>query len=390
VAFGLVFPLLTFILVTFAFPIGDMLFRSVDNPRIALYLPNTIASLEDWHGADGELPGEATFAALAEDLVAGTKSKDIGKVATRLNYDVSGIRSATIKAGKRLLTVDAGPYKDLILGMHRKWRDVSTWSAIKRAGITLTNAYYIRAVDLTYNASDEIVSQPEERQIYILLFLRTLWVSLVITGAALLLAYPIAYLMATVPTKISNLLIILVLLPFWTSLLVRTTAWLALMQSQGVVNDILVWIGVVSEDGRIQMMHNMAGTIIAMIHILLPFMVLPAYSVMKTISPYHVRAAISLGATPARAFWTVYFPQSIPGIGAGSILVFVLSVGFYITPALVGGRTGQLISNMIAFHMTRSLNWGLAAALGAILLACVLVIYWLYNRVIGLDNMKMG
>ena len=162
------------------------------------------------------------------------------------------------------------------------------------------------------------------------------------------------------------------------------------MQSQGVVNDIIIWAGIVSDEGRVQMMHNMAGTIIAMIHILLPFMVLPAYSVMKTISPYHVRAAISLGATPARAFWTVYFPQSIPGIGAGSILVFVLSVGFYITPALVGGRTGQLISNLIAFHMSRSLNWGLAAALGAILLACVLIIYWLYNRLIGLDNMKMG
>ena len=390
VAVGLVFPLLAFILITFAFPIADMLFRSVDNPRVAKYLPNTLATLQDWRGAEGELPGEATYAALAEDLVAATKAKDIGKVATRLNYDVSGIRSAVMKTGKRLLDVEAGPYKDLILGMHRKWGEVATWAALKRAGVEITGDYFLRSVDLTYNSADEIVAQPKERQIYVKLFVRTLWISLLITGACVLLAYPIAYLMATIPTRYSNLLIILVLLPFWTSLLVRTTSWIALMQSQGVVNDIFVWAGFVTDEGRIQMMHNMAGTIIAMIHILLPFMVLPAYSVMKTISPYHVRAAKSLGATPARAFWTVYFPQSIPGIGAGSILVFILSIGYYITPALVGGRTGQLISNLIAFHMQKSLNWGLAAALGSILLACVIVLYWLYNRLIGIDNMKMG
>jgi putative spermidine/putrescine transport system permease protein len=390
VALGLVFPLLAFILVTFAFPIAEMLFRSVDNPRIAKFLPNTIASLKDWHGAEGELPGEATYAALAEDLVAATKTKDIGKVATRLNYDISGIRSALVKTGRSIVTVETGPYKDRILKLHRKWGEIKTWAALKRAGVTLTGDYYLHAVDLTYNVNDEIVEQPETRQIYVTLFVRTLWISLIITGACILLAYPIAYLMATVPTRISNLLIILVLLPFWTSLLVRTTSWIALMQSQGVVNDILVWAGFVSEEGRIQMMHNMAGTVIAMIHILLPFMVLPTFSVMKTISPYHVRAAKSLGATPARAFWTVYFPQSIAGIGAGSILVFILSIGYYITPALVGGASGQLISNLIAFHMQRSLNWGLAAALGTILLACVIVLYWLYNRLIGIDNMKMG
>ena len=157
---------------------------------------------------------------------------------------------------------------------------------------------------------------------------------------------------------------IMVLLPFWTSRLVRTTSWIVLLQTEGVLNDIAVWVGVISDDNRLQMIYNMTGTVVAMVHILLPFMVLPLFSVMKTISPSYVRAAKSLGATPSRAFWTVYFPQTVPGIGAGSLLVFILSIGYYITPALVGGRTGQLISNFIAYHMQSSLNWGLAAALG--------------------------
>jgi putative spermidine/putrescine transport system permease protein len=222
------------------------------------------------------------------------------------------------------------------------------------------------------------------------MFGRTLWISALVTALCLLLGYPVAYLLATLPMRQSNILMILVLLPFWTSLLVRTTSWIVLLQTEGVINDVLVWVGIISDDGRIQMIYNQIGTIIAMTHILLPFMVLPIYSVMKTISPSHMRAARSLGATPPRAFWEVYVPQTLPGIGAGSILVFILSVGYYITPALVGGRTGQLISNFIAYHMQKSLNWGLAAALGALLLVAVLLLYWLYNRLIGVDKMKFG
>jgi putative spermidine/putrescine transport system permease protein len=200
----------------------------------------------------------------------------------------------------------------------------------------------------------------------------------------------VAHLLATLPLRYSNLLMIFVLLPFWTSLLVRTTSWIVLLQSQGVFNDILVLIGIIGEDGRIQLMYNRMGTIIAMVHILLPFMVLPLYSVMKTIPPSYMRAARSLGATPWTAFWRVYFPQTVPGIGAGILLVFILAVGYYITPALVGGSSGQLISNLIAFHMQQSLNWSLAAALGALLLFGILVLYWLYDRIIGIDNMKLG
>ncbi len=158
----------------------------------------------------------------------------------------------------------------------------------------------------------------------------------------------------------------------------------------GVLLEVMAWLGLVGDDGRPQLIYNMTGTIVAMTHILLPFMILPIYSVMRGVSPTYMRAARSLGATPALAFYRVYLPQTVPGVGAGGILVFILAMGYYITPALVGGQDGTLISNFIAFHMTKSLNWGFAAALGAIMLAGVLGLYWLYDRVVGISNMKLG
>lgn len=387
-AFGLVLPLLAFILITFIYPIALMVFRGVDNPTVSSFLPETAEMLRAWDG-DG-LPEDAVFVSLATEMAAAAKERTLGKVATRLNYEISGSRSLVTKSGRKLRRLKEAPTKADLVEIDKRWNDPKTWSVLKRLAEPYTLSYYLAAIDKTYDVDGAIVNQPEARQIYVALFLRTLWVSLFITLLCVLLAYPIAYLMAILPTKTSNLLMILVLLPFWTSLLVRTSSWIVLLQTEGVLNDILVWIGIIGEDGRIQMIYNMTGTIVAMVHILLPFMVLPLFSVMKTISPSYMRAAKSLGATPARAFWTVYFPQTVPGIGAGSILVFILAIGYYITPALVGGRTGQLISNFIAFHMQQSLNWGLAAALGGILLAGVLALYWLYNRLVGIDNMKLG
>jgi putative spermidine/putrescine transport system permease protein len=206
----------------------------------------------------------------------------------------------------------------------------------------------------------------------------------------ILLGYPIAFLLATLPMRTSNVLMILVLLPFWTSLLVRTSAWKVLLQNQGVVNDFLVWLGFIADGSRLELINNVTGTVIAMTHILLPFMILPLYSVMKTIPPTYMRAAKSMGANDFMAFRRVYFPQSIPGIGAGSILVFILAIGYYITPEIVGGTKGVFISNRIAYHISSSLNWGLGAALGAILLVVVLALYWLYDKFVGIDNVKLG
>lgn len=387
-AVGLVAPLFLFILISFILPIGDMLFRSVDNPRLTEYLPKTAAALQRWDGQG--LPDEPTFEIFAKELKQSRKAQTIGKVATRLNYERGGMRSLMTKSARKASKLPHGPYKPALIKIDKRWGERETWATIKLVARRYTLAYYLAAVDRRYDADGNIVMQPEVRRIYVFLFGRTLWISLLVTVLCLALGFPIAYLLATLPLKTSNLLLIMVLLPFWTSLLVRTTTWIVLLQSNGVINDILVWLHIISDESRIRMIYNQTGTIIAMTQILLPFMVLPLYSVMKTISPWNVRAAQSLGASPAVAFWRVYVPQTIPGVGAGSLLVFIISIGYYITPALVGGASGQLISNFIAYHMKSSLNWGLAGALGAILLSGILILYWLYDRLVGIDKMKLG
>nr|NIS39517.1 ABC transporter permease [Desulfuromonadales bacterium] len=346
--------------------------------------------LAQWNETGEELPSEEVFAALLADVKEGRENKTIGKVGQLLNYQEPGMSSIFRSSPRKFRKIEDPPFKEQIIKANKKWGDIKTWRTIKQHSNRFTSAYFLAALDLRRDVSGSIVQQPTERQIYIKLFIRTLVLSTVITVLCLALGFPISYLLATLPTKTSNLLMILVLLPFWTSLLVRTSAWIALLQQEGVINDLLVWIGVVADDARLQMIHNQIGTVVAMTHILLPFMVLPLYSVMKTIPPSYMRAALSLGANPVMAFFRVYFPQTVPGIGAGGILVFIIAIGYYITPALVGGTKGTLISNFIAYHISTSLNWGLAAALGIILLGLVLALYLLYDKIVGIDNMKLG
>ena len=385
-AFLLVAPLLLFILVTFVAPIGQMLFRSVHHDGFSANMP----TLSVWFAANprGTDPDEAAFAALAADLKQARIDKTAGEIGTRINYDLSGTRSlftATARGADRL----APPYRDALLAADAKWGDPRVWEAMRGASSAFTPNFYLSALDLQRSPDGGIERVSEDTRVYLMLFERTFILSAVITVLTLILGYPVAHLLAVLPLRTSNLLMILVLLPFWTSLLVRTTAWIVLLQGQGVVNNALVATGVLTEETRLQMIYNQAGTIIAMTHILLPFMILPLYSVMRPIPPSYVRAARSLGASSWCAFRRVYFPQTIPGIAAGALLVFILAVGYYITPALVGGASGQLISNLIAFHMSKS-NWSLAAAIAAILLGAVLLLYWLYDRLIGIDNLKLG
>ena len=271
----------------------------------------------------------------------------------------------------------------------KDWLDPEVWATIKTFSPRYTSGYFLNAVDMQ-KTPDGVAARPENQQIYLMLFKRTLFMSLVITLSCIALGYPVAWILANLPSRSANLLMILVLLPFWTSLLVRTSAWKVMLQQQGVINDTLVWLGIVDDAHRLVMINNQFGTIVAMTHILLPFMILPLYSVMQTIPPSYLRAAKSLGATNWTAFWRVYFPQSVPGIGAGSILVFILAIGYYITPEIVGGTTGTFISNRIAYHISSSLNWGLGAALGTILLAAVMLLYYVYDKIVGIDNVKLG
>ncbi len=381
----LVLPLLAFVIVFFVFPIGSMLFRSIDNPTLATLMPDTVGALEQWDYR--ELPSEPVFAAMAGELKLMKKERTLGQAASRLNMQISGMRSLMNKTARKLKSVSSGPYREAMISIDKRWGLAETWSAIKILGKPYTPAYYLAAVDMTYDGQGQMVSQDENRSIYVGIFGRTLWLTTLITVLCVLLGYPLAYLLATLPTRTSNLLMIMVLLPFWTSLLVRTTSWIVMLQGEGIVNNLLIWIGLIDEP--LEMMYNQVGTVVAMTHIMLPFLVLPLYSVMKNIDPSYMRAATSLGATRARAFVEVYLPQTLSGVGAGSILVFIMALGYYITPALVGGRSGQMISNFIAYHMQTSLNWGLASALGAILLAIVLILYGIYNRIANANNLKL-
>ena len=386
-AVSLVLPLFAFVMVSFVIPIFALMWQGVYNDRFSTYTPNLTQQLSTWDGL--EEPDEALFVALVEDLKQARKDRTIGRIATRVNQEYPGTRSLFTSTARKAKKLKA-PFKKSVIKTNKKWANIEVWRAMKITSQDLTPSFYATALDGRYTVEKGFVKQNENRQIYVKLFWRTFVISATVMGLCLLLGYPVAYLLATLPLRSSNLLMIMVLLPFWTSLLVRTTAWIAILQSQGVINDLIVAVGITADDSRFSLIYNMTGTIIAMTHILLPFMILPLYSVMKTIPPSYMRAARSLGATPTMAFIKVYVPQTIPGVGAGGLLVFILAIGYYITPALVGGQDGQLISNMIAYHMQKSLNWSLAAALGGILLAGVLLLYWIYDRVIGIDNMKLG
>jgi putative spermidine/putrescine transport system permease protein len=385
-AFLLVLPLLAFVLITFIVPIGQMLQRSVYHDGFSANAPQVSAWLVA-HPA-GTAPDETAFAALAADFKAMKANKTAGEAGTRVNYTLPESRSLFTKTARSADEL-AAPFKDAFLAVDPKWADPMVWQAMRSSSTAYTADFYLAATDFKRTADGSVVKVDPKQRIYIYLFIKTFLLSGLITGICLLLGFPVAHLLATLPMRKANLLMILVLLPFWTSLLVRTTSWMVLLQGQGVVNETLVKLGILSDKGRLDMMYNQTGTIIVMTHILLPFMILPLYSVMRVIPPSYARAARSLGATSWTTFRRIYLPQTLPGIGAGALLVFILAVGYYITPALVGGADGQLISNLIDFHMKNS-NWSMAAALSAMLLAGVLVLYWLYDRLVGIDNLKLG
>jgi len=385
-AVGLVVPLFLFILLAFVFPIGAMLINAVHDDTLLTLMPRTTAALASWDGKD--LPDEATYAALVEDLKLAWKEKNAAEAGKRINYELPGARSQMLSSARQASKLAAGPYKPAMIAINPIWGQRQIWSILKRGGSPYTFYYLLRSLDFQYNDNGQIVATPPDTAIFRGIFLRTLGISLAVTAATLLLGYPVAYLLASLPLRISNLLMIMVLLPFWTSLLVRTTAWVVLLQQHGVINDLLMSLHLIDQPA--ELIFNRFGTVVAMTHIQLPFTLLPIYSVMKTISPSHVRAARSLGAGPFYAFWRVYFPQTVPGIAAGCLLTFILCLGYYITPALVGGPTDQMVSYFVALYTNRELNWGMASALGAILLTATLILYYVYNKIIGVDRLKLG
>ena len=388
---ALVLPLLAFISLGFVIPLGTLLARSTYQPEVATVFPQTLTALADWSGEG--LPDEAVYTAMATELLAAAEDRPgLARASGNINRLKSGMRSLLNRSARQLQraapTTDS--WRTTLTAIHADWENPATWQAIRTAGQRFTLRHYLQALDMERAADGSVQRRSPETRVYTPLMWRTLQVSLGVTLLCLLLGYPLAYAITTAPPQRARLLLLLVLVPFWTSLLVRTTAWIVLLQRQGVLNSLLVSLGLVPDDARLQMIYNMTGTFVAMTHVLLPFMVLPLYSVMRSIPALHMAAGMSLGATPMQAFRRVYLPQTMPGIGAGSLLVFILAIGYYITPALVGGRTGELISSQIAYHVQTSLNWGLAAALSSILLFAVTLLYLVYSRLVGVERMNLG
>jgi putative spermidine/putrescine transport system permease protein len=382
-------PLLLFIFFSFVAPITSMLYRSVYNPTLVELIPETIDSLSAWQGTDK--PDDATLRTFAAELQQLAQERRSGSLAAAVNRAYPGASSLINSTARKLRNAQANDIQNnghtLLLQADKRWQENQLWLAINRLGAPYSIDNFLTALDLERDANGEI-QQRESARIYLELYGKTLGMAITITLLCIALGYPLAYYLAHAPERTAGMLMVLVLLPFWTSLLVRTTAWIALLQTNGVVNSVLTTLGIISQP--LEMLYTQFATIIAMTHILLPFMILPLYSVMKGIDASYVRAALSLGSKPFSAFLRVYLPQTLPGLSAGALLVFIISVGYYITPALVGGTEGQMISNIIAFHMQQSNNWGLAAALGSLLLALILTLYWIYDRLVGASNIKLG
>jgi len=382
-AFSLTLPLLLFLALTFLVPIVVLLKRAVENPEVANALPRTAAALQGWN-REGTPPAEA-YASLTRDLASLPDSADAGALARRLNSEMPGARSLVMSTYKALPlpqttpTSSAADLKTALLALDARWGESPYWQAIAKNGSRWTPDYLLTSVDLRRDAKGAIERVEPEQRAFGRILVRTFEISLIVTLWCLLLAYPLAYWLTTLSARQANVLMILVLVPFWTSILVRVAAWIVLLQSEGLVNHALQNLHLINQP--LALLFNRTGVVIAMVHILLPFMILPLYSVMQSVPPTYLRAAVSLGSPPLAAFFRVYVPQTYAGIGAGALLVFILSIGYYVTPALLGGPDDQMLSYYIAQYTNVNVNWGMACALGALLLGATLVLYAIYRRV---------
>lgn len=376
-AFALTLPLLIFLVLTLLVPILSLLVRAVENPEVAHALPRTVQALASWDRH--HTPGADAFGALGEDLMQLSDSADAGAVARRLNSEMPGARSMVMRAYRaRPFGASAETARKHLLETDPRWGEADIWRAIAKNGSRWTPDYLLASVDLRRDAEGHIERMPKDQRAFSAILMRTFSISAMVTALCLLLGYPLAWWLASLPEHRANILMILVLVPFWTSILVRVAAWIVLLQSEGLINRTLMGLGVI--DHPLALLFNRTGVVIAMVHILLPFMILPLYSVMKSVPTTYIRAAVSLGSAPLAAFFRVYVPQTFPGISAGVLLVFILAIGYYVTPALLGGADDQMLSYYIAYYTNIEINWGMACALGAVLLAATLLLYGVYRR----------
>lgn len=364
----LVAPLVLLITLFLVFPLAKFVWLSVDNREMAQALSATAVALEASEPAD--VPGDAVFAALAADLRRDPEG--VSRLAAHLNFFQGGMNSLVQKTAAALPTIALT--RSGFMAYDPRWGEARTWRAVILATRPLTYENYLEALDLRSSQpglSRAIEFKPQNQQIFQRLWLRTIGVALVVVVVCTLIGYPIASYLARAKGLPFTIALSMVLLPFWTPLLARIASWVVLLETNGVINSVLMGTGLVDASHRPQLLNNMFATVLVMSYVLLPYAVLPTYAVMSRMQPALYDAALTLGASPLRAFFTVYLPQTLPGVLAGAILIFVFSFGFYLTPELVGGPSGSLIGNQIAYNFSKSLNWGLAGALSSILLLVV-------------------
>jgi len=378
-------PLLLLLFFSFGAPIVALLSRAVYEPTIANALPHTIAALRQDSSAG--VPDEPVFLAFAADLREAQAAGAVYEFAKVLNTRLSGVRSQVLRAA-RYVVQDPAASKEGMIKAAPLLGEQQAWTAIRDGTHRFTTFFLLSAFDLRWTDQGTIGAVPADQAVYIRVFGRTFLIATIVTLATLALAFPLSYLMTNIRPTLAGIVLVLVLLPFWTSILVRTAAWTVILQKYGLLNDLLLWLGITSE--RLELMYSRTGLIIAMTHIQLPFTLLPIYSVMRSVQPSQLRAAQSLGGRPFTVFWRVYLPQVMPGVLAGCLLTFILCLGYYITPVLIGGASDQLISNFIANYVNVELNWEMAAALSFVLLASTLGLYVTMTRYLGLDLFKMG
>ncbi|MCZ7450887.1 ABC transporter permease [Agrobacterium rhizogenes] len=377
----LVLPLLLFLLIIFIVPLGKILSLSVKDDDLAPIWPLVSSELRDW---DRTQPSEEMFSALAQDMKTSQQARTTSLVARRVNYALPNGRTLINSTARKIASVDGVPpngWRETFLQADRAWGDLETWQALYQASGPASGFYVLAAFDRAMNATGQIVHAPEENSVYLAILKRTFGIAALVTVISLLLAFPVAYFLANGPKAWRSIVMGLVLLPLWTSLLVRTAAWVVLLQDQGLLNQVLQWLHLTSQP--LELIFNRPGVIIAMVHVSLPYMVLPLYATMATIKPDYMRAGESLGATPLLAFRRIYLPLTAPGVAAGCLLVFIMSLGYYITPALVGGASDQMVSYFIAYYTSEAVNWGLAGALALVLIVVTSILYLVYSKIAG-------
>lgn len=367
-------PLLIYMLL-YLVPIGSVISLSLDNRELA-------GSLSNFNAADhSDRNGQAAA------LIADMRAMDGGQqaaVARELNQELSGFRTLFLKTARAAATLEPGLAG--LTGFDQRWGEEKYWTVIAQNAGAISLRHFERATGLMINEQGEITTGGDD--IYLQIMGRTLVIAIQVTLVTLLISYPLAYAVANASRRLAAIILVAVLMSFWTSILVRTTAWVILLQTAGVLNTFLLWTGLIREP--LQLIFNRFGVIVAMTHVLLPFAIIPMMNVMRTIPKAQVDASRSLGAGPIESFLRVYFPQSLRGVGVAAGTVFILALGFYITPALTGGPKDQMLSFYIADFVKRALNWGMASALSVMLLCIVLVMVSLFAGLRWITNRQGG